>query len=200
MEGGCLGAVGGLAGGGGGALGWFFWGAVGLVVDVGRRFWGRLGIVAGRARRSAQAGSIAPPALAVALRVRRVERHAARRGDLRLDPRGNGLPDRRLLLAAQLDSGNPPLLRDPLDAELARQRPIAAAPTPAVAELEPRIESTQRLVCRGRCERYVGDDSPGWLVGTENGCKPVSNQRVLADQTEQLSVCDHPQHILTRCR
>ena len=37
----------------------------------------------------------------------------------------------------QLDSDNPPLLLDPVDVELARQRPIAAAPTPAVAELEP---------------------------------------------------------------
>lgn len=130
---------------GGRGLGWrgverwagFLGVAAGLAVGVGRRLWERLGIVAGRARRSAQAGSIAPPALAAALRVRRVERHVARRGDLRLDPRGNGLPDRRRLLAAQLDSGNPPLLRDPLDAELARQRPIAAAPTPAIAELEP---------------------------------------------------------------
>ena len=127
-------------------MGWFFGGgAAGLAVGVGRRLWERLGIVAGRARRSAQAGSIAPAALVAALRVQCVERHAARRGDLRLDPRGNGLPDRRRLLAAQLDSGNPPLLLDLLEAELARQRLIVAAPTPAVAELEPLV-ATDRLV------------------------------------------------------
>ena len=118
---------------------------LGLAVGVGGRFWERLGIVAGRARRSAQAGSIAPPALVAALRVRCVERHAARRGDLRLDPRGNGLPDRLLLLAVQLDSDNPPLLLDPVDVGLARQRPIAAAPTPAVAELVPLV-ATDELV------------------------------------------------------
>ena len=109
--------MGGLLPWGGGGLGWrgverwlVFLVAGGLAVGVGGRLWERLEIVAGRPRRSAQAGSIAPPALAAALRVRCVERHAARRGDLRLDPRGNGLPDRRRLLAAQLDSGNPPLL------------------------------------------------------------------------------------------
>ena len=80
-----------------------------------------------------------------ALRVRCVERHAARRGDLRLDLRGNGLPDRLLLLAAQLDSDNPPLLLDPVDVELARQRPIAV-PAPTVAKLEP-LAAADKLAC-----------------------------------------------------
>ena len=63
-------------------------------------------------------------------------RYAARRGELRFGLLGDGLFGRLLLLVVRLGGGNPLLLLDSVDVELARQRPIVVAPTPVVAELE----------------------------------------------------------------